>query len=144
MRLAILSSIVWLAACGGVDSPSYCMIDGDCSGGEVCAHTHECLSPDQVHSVTIHWTIGGQAPTAATCTGVDHLDVGYENSADATDQVLFSPVMCNEGEFPNDKWPTRYDIADVDAVSASSATTYGQNAIPSDPTVDVTVDVAHP
>ena len=143
MRRAIFSAIVWLAACGGPDSPNYCTVDSECSGGDVCAHTHECLPPGQVHSVTIHWTIGGQPASATTCTGIDHLDVGYENSGDATDQVLFSPVMCNEGEFPNDKWPTRYDIADVDAISPTG-NTFGQNAIPSDPTVDVTVDVAHP
>ena len=143
MRLAIPSAIVWLAACGAPSDGSYCTMDVECSGGNVCAHTHECLPPGQVHSVTIHWTIGGLAPNATSCAGIDHLDVGYENSSDATDQVLFSPVMCNEGEFPNDKWPTRYDIADVAAYASGVANT-GQAAIPSDPTVDVTVDVTHP
>ena len=135
--------LVLIGACGGEPDGGSCTIDGDCSGGQICAHSHECLAADQVHSVTIHWTIGGQPPTAASCTGIDHLDVGYESTSIPADSVLFSPVLCVEGAFPNDKWPIRYDIADVEA-QAAGATTYGQAAISGDPTVDVTVDVPHP
>ena len=140
-RAALLLFAV--AACGGGSDGAYCVADADCSGSDVCAHTHECLPPGEVHSVTIHWTISGQAPNATSCAGIDHLDVGYETSFDANDSIGFSPVMCIEGEFPNDKWPTRYDIADV-AAYASGIARYGQATIPADPMVDVTVDVTHP
>jgi hypothetical protein len=144
MRALALVLLLTAAACGGSsNAPMYCDANTPCTGNDVCARTHECLAPDQVHSVTIHWTLGGQPPTATTCAGISELEVGYVNSSDATDQVVFSPVSCAEGAFPNDAWPTRYDQAFVTAVAPGNSTT-NQAAIPAGAMVDVTIDVTHP
>jgi hypothetical protein len=130
------------AACYSRDRGGYCTRDDDC-GGDVCAHTHECLPADQVHSVVIRWTIGGAAASAATCAGIAHLDVGYQVGADDRNRLLFSPVACEEGFFPNDKWPIDYDTAVVFALSGSGST-FQSAPIPSDAMADVTLDVQHP
>ena len=144
MRGPAFVLLVFAAACGGSsNTPSYCDEQNPCGGSDVCARTHECLAPDQVHSVTVHWTIGGQPANATTCTGISQLEVGYVDSGDSTDQVVFSPVSCVEGAFPNDKWPTRYDQAFVTADAPGNSST-SSAAIPSGAAVDVTIDVTHP
>lgn len=140
MRWALV--LVALAACGGNDG-AYCVADADCTGGDVCARTHECLPPDQIHSVKIHWTIGGQTPSTTACSPIQELEVGYSIGSDQSTEILFAPVMCIEGAFPNDRWPIRYDTAVVIALSANGST-QGFASIPPDPTVDVTIDVAPP
>jgi hypothetical protein len=143
MRGAALLLVVTAACGGGPSTPSYCDPQTPCTGTDVCARTHECLAPDQVHSVTVHWTIGGQPASATTCAGISQLEVGYVDSGDSADQVVFAPVSCAEGAFPNDKWPTRYDQAFVTADAPGNAST-SSAAIPSGDAVDVTIDVAHP
>ena len=132
-----------LAAFPNPPDGAYCTADTDCGHGDVCAHSHECLPPSDVHSITIRWTIDHQPAKATSCAGIDHLDVGYEDSTDATSRILFSPVSCVEGLFPNDKWPIRFDTADVFAQGPGRSTSaYG--TIPPDANVDLTVDVHHP
>jgi hypothetical protein len=146
MRSTVLIALA-LGACGGPqggdDQGPYCTSDSDCPGNTICAHDDECLPPDQVHAVVIHWTIGGQAPDATSCAGIAQLDVGYLVSQNQNEGDIFSPVSCTEAAFPNDKWPIRFDVASVQADSANGSTT-NTAPIPPDPSVDVTVDVAHP
>ena len=144
----VVSSLGALGACGGPqggnnDQGPYCTTDGDCPGGTICAHDDECLPPDQVHAVVIHWTIGGLPADATSCAGIMQMDVGYLVSQNMNEGDIFSPVACAEAEFPNDKWPIRFDTASVEADSASGSTS-NTAPIPPDPSVDVTVDVPHP
>ncbi len=143
-RLAALGLALGLGACSAPSGGgAYCNQDFDCSGGDVCAHTHECLAPDQVHSVVIRWTIGGAAPDATTCNGISQLEVGYQIGFDPSTAEVFAPVACAEASFPNDKWPIAFDTAVVIA-DAPGNQTVQTTPIPADPMADVTVDVAHP
>ncbi|HTJ44235.1 MAG TPA: hypothetical protein VL463_19155 [Kofleriaceae bacterium] len=141
-RAILIASLLFGAGCpdSGVN---YCDEQSPCGGGDVCAHTHECLAPDQVHAVTIRWTIGRDAPDATACNGISEMNVGYERTDDPSDRLVFSPVTCTAGSFPNDKWPTRYDTAYVAAFGPGHATE-GRATIPPDPNADVTVDLPHP
>ena len=141
--LALPALALVLAACGSVsDDGAQCTIDADCTCGDICSRAEECWPPDQIHAVTIHWTIGGQAPIATTCAGITSLDVDYDDSQSGR-RVGFSPVACNEGQFPIDKWPVHFDTAMVTA-HGNGNQTQGTAPIPRDPSADVTVDVAHP
>jgi hypothetical protein len=146
--LVLALGAIGVGACGGPpgggdDQGPYCTTDSQCPSGDICAHDDECLPPDQVHAVVIHWTISGQPPNTTTCAGIAQLDVGYLVSQNPNEGDIFSPVSCTEAAFPNDKWPIRFDTASVQADSANGSTT-GLANIPPDPSVDVTVDVAHP
>ena len=140
MRAAVLLLVI--AGCyqprGGT-----CTIDDDCAGGEICAHNHQCLPPEEVHAVTIHWTVGGAPASATTCAGISQLEVGYRIGFDEATRTLFAPVPCSAGSFPNDKWPIAYDTALIFADGAGSSTSQTGWIAP-DPVASVTIDIQHP
>ena len=142
-RAILIASLVSAAAACGPTEGEYCDDQIQCGSGMICAHTHECLAADEVHAVTIRWTIAHDAPNATACTGIAEMNVGYERTDDPTDRIVFAPVDCAAGSFPNDKWPVRYDLAYVTAIGAGNSTA-GREPIPPDPNADVTVDVLHP
>jgi hypothetical protein len=120
-----------------------CTTDDDCGGGRVCARNRQCQPPDQVHAVNIRWTVDGVAADATSCAGIDQLEVGYQIGDDDTSRVVFVPVRCEIGAFPNDKWPTAYDTALIYAASPRGST-YQQAAIPPGPTADVFINILTP
>jgi hypothetical protein len=140
MRALVLASLLWVAAgCPGpIHDGQTCSSDADC-GGDVCAHDMQCFPADQVHAVTIRWTINGAPPSAATCAGISLFEVGYRIGFDDTTRVFYNPVPCAAGSFPNDKWPIAYDTALV----AANAGIFDR-PIPPVASADVTVDVVAP
>jgi hypothetical protein len=120
-----------------------CAGDADCTGGDVCAHTHECLPPAEVHAVTIRWTIDGAPASATTCAGISQLEVGYRVGFDEQTRLLFAPVPCDLGSFPNDKWPIDFDTALIYADGATGSS-YQTGWIAPDPVANVAIDVRHP
>jgi hypothetical protein len=85
---------------------TYCTQASDCGSAEVCAETSECLSPSEVRTLHIAWTVSGQAAGSATCANAPDLQLmlgldGYDYS------FGWAPVPCVEGKFtvlnmPND------------------------------------------
>jgi hypothetical protein len=132
MRFALAALAACLAGCpmtttgpGGGD----CTTDSQC-GGEVCARSGECLARSEVRSVTVKWTVKGEAANATTCT---HPDLYLQfDGADYGDTLGFAPVPCKQGQFFVDKLPKRYlqvelgvegratDISSIDATSAAA------------------------
>jgi hypothetical protein len=109
IALALVPALL-LTACP--PSGPECGDGSSCLTGEVCANTHECLPSDQVHAVTVHWTIDGQPASAALCTRgnltltIRSLSTGAE--------LGYSPVPCANGFFGFDKLPTYYDTVDLE------------------------------
>src|SRR5207248_1012203 len=68
------------------DACTPCANDKDCNAasqhGEVCAPDLQCWPPNELQTVTVNWTIGGQPANATTCQGkpsefdifFDHVD----------------------------------------------------------------------
>ncbi len=83
-----------------------CESDSAC-GGEVCARDGQCLPAAEVRTVHVTWTLSGAAPTTATCTNLNDLEITfYDGGQDGT--FGFAPVPCLEGKFTVDKLPLTY------------------------------------
>jgi hypothetical protein len=132
VRRFALASLLLLAAC---PAPGPECGDGiTCTADEVCANTHECYPPDQVHAVTVHWTIRGQPASATTCPD-PNLELSIQQFG--ADALTYSPVVCANGFFGFDKLPVDYDGVAVDDPATGAR---GQTSIPP-AGGDVTVDL---
>ncbi|MCX5744947.1 MAG: hypothetical protein NT062_20865 [Proteobacteria bacterium] len=98
--------VLVLGACES-SSGGPCAIDNDCSGGERCARTMECLPDAEIRSVRAEWTVGGQPPSAASCAVLGPLQVSFYGDY-VEDAIGFAPVPCVTGVFTIDKLPTRF------------------------------------
>ena len=140
MRIVAVSVFSWAVVAGCFpDSTWECDQDTECSGGEVCARTHECLVASEVRALRVHWTIQGQTDLVAACpaSSIDHRAVAF--SATEADELAFSPVPCT-GFFPIDKLPARMTQVDVRGQAADDrALFYGYATIAGD--LDVTMDL---
>jgi hypothetical protein len=129
---AIAVAVVALTGC--FPEGSYeCDTDGECSGGEVCARTHECLLASDVRAVTIRWTIDGQTDTGAACrvAGVDGLEIEF--SGGAGEALRFAPVPCQGGLYFMDKLPLRFNAASLSGTATSGVSYYGSTVVGTDP-----------
>jgi len=79
MRGLWIIALASTSACiEGVD-PNDCGLDADCGSGRVCSGMRRCALPDEVHDITVHWTIDGIVPTLAMpgrCSEVASFAVG--------------------------------------------------------------------
>jgi hypothetical protein len=118
MRSSAIVAALLLAGCptGGGE----CTLDVDCLDGDVCANNRVCLSPFAVHYVSIHWTIGGAAPSADACAPIGDLSITAEDSEYEDSRTSWFPVPCTAGRFTAPKLPIEYDraIVTVDATGA--------------------------
>ena len=113
MRIVALVAVAGLASCF---SPSTydCDTDFECSGGEVCARTHECVAAAEVRAVRVRWNIAGQAGTAAEgCAALGLGDLSIKFSGGDATPLSFAPVPCGGGLYVVDKLPTRYDVVEL-------------------------------
>jgi hypothetical protein len=111
MRLALLLLLGFIPACA---IQGECDVDGACSGGDICARDHTCLSPTEVRLVVAHWTVnGGPANEAPACTSRD-LYIDFIGT-DRNDTLGFRPVPCANGQFTVDKLPVRFDSVELGA-----------------------------
>jgi hypothetical protein len=132
VRVAAIASVV-CALAGCFPAGDYeCDLDPECSGGEVCARTHECVPASDVRAVTIRWTVDGQVATRAVCAAVGLFDLEIQFSASGTDTLGFSPVPCDGGIYFIDKLPLRFNTASLTG-SADTGTYYGDTPVGTDP-----------
>ena len=131
MRVAAIALAA--AALGGCfpEGNYECDLDPDCSGGEVCARTHECVLASEVRAVTIRWTVDGQTDTRAACVavGMSDLEITFQSG---TETVRYAPVPCDGGLYFMDKLPLRFNFASLTG-SANSGTYYGETPVGTDP-----------
>jgi hypothetical protein len=130
MRLGhFLALVPLLAGCPG--GGGECEQDYDCSGGELCANTHECLGAGELRRVDVHWTLYGQTPTTASCASIDRMELTVRDSiTDAS--ATWSPVPCDTGTFLFLALPTHYDSVAMSAFVGGSFAEADQATISDD------------
>ncbi len=121
--MRLLGVLILVGACQDPGSDSYppttydpgtsnpnnggCQQDSDCgNNGDICARDFSCVSPSQVYTAHVSWTIGGMPATAAACASLPDLDLQFTTTDDYW--FGFSPVACDQGKFTIDKLPTWY------------------------------------
>ena len=97
-----------------------CNVDADCSTGQVCARTGECLAPSDVYTVHVTWTLQGQPASQSTCTSSPDLAIFF-NAAN-NGYWGYSPVPCVEGKFTVDKLPTWFTDVQLGLDNSSDGT----------------------
>ena len=107
MRVALVFIVgaVGLVACGGGGSAT-CETDGQCHG-QTCARDGECLPASQITSVLTKWTIRGQMANATTCASSPDFYLEFDSGVTG-DGFGYAPVPCMEGQFNEDKLPSRF------------------------------------
>lgn len=88
-----------------------CDVDTDCSNGDLCARTHECLPSSEIRAVHVLWTVAGAAADANTCAASP--DLGVEFIDDTGYHFGYAPVPCMEGRFNVDKLPLSFDTVEL-------------------------------
>jgi hypothetical protein len=130
---AIAALVLGLAGCFA-PSEYDCDLDSECSGGDVCARTHECLAPAEVRGVRVRWAIGTAPDVAAACAQIalTDLTIVYSTS-DGVSPLTYTPVPCAGGSFFIDKLPLRFDRVELSGSDAAGVQYFGTTAIGTDP-----------
>jgi len=100
-------TLIGLTGCPISNSGGECQLDGDCSGGEVCARDEMCAATSTIREVTATWTIRGTDANVTSCGTTADLYIQFIGN-DSGDTLGFSPVPCKNGQFTVDKLPTRF------------------------------------
>lgn len=115
MRPAALSLVLalGLGACPGPGGPSTgeCNMDEECGGGEVCARDNLCWKASEVRFVKATWTVSGQPASAAACARYPDLYIDFYGTS--VQNLGFSPVPCENGQFAIDKLPRGFTRVEV-------------------------------
>lgn len=110
VKLALPLAALGLSGCLSGSSRE-CQADADCAGGDVCARTGECVAAGDAIEVVVEWTVGGAAPSAASCAPAAALEViFYAGEEEATS---YAPVPCTLGRTTYDKMPPRLDRVEL-------------------------------
>jgi hypothetical protein len=115
--------VVAVALAGCFPTSSWdCDTDGECSFGEVCARTHECLLSSDVRMLRVDWIVDGNADLVAACpaAAIDRLGIVFA-AADPTDTLTYVPVPCDTGQFVVDKLPSRMTTVELTAYDFGGA-----------------------
>jgi hypothetical protein len=101
-------SLALLGACprpGGddVSGGGECFVDQECVTGEVCGRDDVCWPASEVRLVRTTWTLRGQPANDTTCAGFPDLHIVFDGNV--SDDLGFSPVPCETGQFVVDKLP---------------------------------------
>ena len=116
---------------GGTPTSGECTSDAQCGTGNVCTDIRQCWPSDQVHRVSVHWTISGQTPDDTNCTPSPYLDLTVGSGP------TFYPVRCAADTF------TFLKLPDFETTVTLAGDTTGTSASADIPAAggDVTVDL---
>jgi hypothetical protein len=126
-----------------------CEQDWDCTGGEVCASTRECVSAGDVRRVEVNWTLYGAPASSGNCVGVERMELTVRNAA-TDENATYAPVPCSVGRFVFDQLPYRFDAVAMSAfvggllAEAEQASIPGSGVVSLDFSVGSTVDAGVP
>jgi hypothetical protein len=123
-------ALVLLAGCpppgDGSTLGDACFVDQECSSGELCGRDGLCWRETDIRELKTSWTINGQPATTTTCAR--HPDLYIEYRGSTIEDLGFSPVPCEAGQFNVDKLPRDYTRVEVGVDRGPwSATTIGAN-----------------
>jgi hypothetical protein len=93
VRRAATAAISAAAAAALAGCMRPCELDADCSGGQSCARTHECV--DALVTVRVAWTVNGVQPTPELpdpCAGIDHIEISFDDAYDVP--LVYTPFEC--------------------------------------------------
>jgi hypothetical protein len=144
-RSLALISLACLLGCVEGRDPLDCAV-GSCSSDLVCGADHVCVAPQQVHALTISWTLNGIGPTTTApgkCADVDRFSVGFARTGEG---FSLSPA-CSDGSLRVERLPLTYLDADVQAAPlALTAPVIDERneKIPSDAEASINVDLTIP
>ena len=138
MRALGLIAIAGLAACFP-PSTYDCDQDSECSSGEVCARTHECLTPGEVRSLRVRWTIDGQTDTVTECAARAIGDLTIVFSGGSGESLTYTPVPCPGGLYFIDKLPLRFDQVELSGYAGDGTPYYGLTPVGGDPEYTLTL-----
>jgi hypothetical protein len=104
-----------------------CTQDTDCKAasqpGEVCASDGACWPPNEVGTVMVNWTIGGEPANATTCEGLPS-ELGFviqPSGCSFCDEEIYSPmVSCSAGMLVQDRVPNYLIIPDDFTIEAQT------------------------
>lgn len=115
-----MRAVLLLLAIGGAgcfDTSNQCTLDDDCSGGSVCANTHDCVPAGTTTRVQIRWTVRGNAAGPDTCAPIPSLEIAVLDD-DSSDRAAFAPVPCAAGVYTFDKLPDHFDRVALTALAS--------------------------
>jgi hypothetical protein len=88
-----------------------CQSDSECGTGQVCARTFACMSPTDVQTIHVVWTLEGAAASQTSCSTAANLEIDF--SGNYADPWGYAPVPCVEGKFSIDKMPKVYTYVNL-------------------------------
>lgn len=100
-----------LAAGGCFSRSTDCEADHDCDGEGVCTRTGDCVAAGTAIAVAVEWTVGGAAPSEASCAPLAELEVVFY--ADQHEATSYAPVPCSLGRTNYDKMPPWLDQVEL-------------------------------
>lgn len=109
-----LCAVSWLSGCNdgfGNDFPKACAQDSDCQAGSVCVRAGQCFPQDQVRSIAVVWTVGGQPASDASCG--THVNFTLQFDSDVGYSYGYEPVPCRAGKFTVDKIATIINFVEM-------------------------------
>lgn len=115
VRALAVVSLILPGACLSPGGPpgggGECFVDQECLTGEVCARDGLCWPQDEVRLVKTTWTLRGLPADETTCAR--NPDLYIEFDGDVRDELGFSPVPCEAGQFTVDKLPHPFTRVEV-------------------------------
>jgi len=107
MRTGVLLALMLVSACGAVGSPGF-------GNPSVSRRGDGCDGP-QDGVLVLAWTVRGATPAAASCSGIDHLEVDLSSAAC---DVSIEPIPCALTHWRYDNLPDGDDQITLNAFDA--------------------------
>jgi hypothetical protein len=108
MRTWVLLGLAVCGGCGNIAAPGF-------GNPSISRRGSGCDGPQDAVLV-LAWTLRGAAPTATSCSGIDHLEVDL---ASAACDVSIEPVPCALAHWRYDNLPGGDDQVTVNALDAN-------------------------
>ncbi|MFN0253721.1 MAG: hypothetical protein ACKV2T_43030 [Kofleriaceae bacterium] len=87
-------------------------MNSECASGEVCGRDKACADPSEVREVTVTWTVNGMQASSASCAQSPEFTLTFL-ADDFGDEVAFTPVPCQIGQFFVDRLPRRFHTVEL-------------------------------
>ncbi|MBP9086629.1 MAG: hypothetical protein KBG15_10960 [Kofleriaceae bacterium] len=146
LKLAFVTVVAAMALGGGcADETDHtglaCSNDSDCGGSVpnlICDQSKVCADKATLRTIRVNWTINGNTPSGATCTGIDRMKLEFTSEDNAV-AFAFDPVPCAAGSFPIDKMPNAVIKVKITATKLTGAPLVGESFIDGSGNVNINI-----